>query len=107
MAPITQLGGGRYRVSARLAVDELGELFGRRLDDEDVDTVGGLMAKLLNMVPIAGSVVRWEGLELVAERAQGRRNQIGTVLVTRTGDEETGDERGHSAPRTADDTEEK
>lgn len=107
VAPITQLGGGRYRVSARLAVDELGELFGRRLDDEDVDTVGGLMAKLLNMVPIAGSVVRWEGLELVAERAQGRRNQIGTVLVTRTGDEETGDERGPSAPRTADDTEEK
>ncbi|WOQ15675.1 hemolysin family protein [Raineyella sp. W15-4] len=107
IAPVTRLSEGRYRVSARLAVDELGELFGRRLDDEDVDTVGGLMAKLLNMVPIAGSVVRWEGLELVAERAQGRRNQIGTVLVTQVDeDEEAGDERGTSAVlRSARDTE--
>ncbi len=109
VAPITQLAEGRYRVSARIAVDELGELFGRKLDDEDVDTVGGLMAKLLNMVPIAGSSVRWEGLDLVAERAQGRRNQIGTVLVTRVGEgEETGDERGTAAVlHAADDTEEK
>ncbi|QGF24334.1 hemolysin family protein [Raineyella fluvialis] len=98
VAPIVRLSEDRYRVSARLAVDELGELFGRKLDDEDVDTVGGLMAKLLNMVPIAGSVVRWEGLELVAERAQGRRNQIGTILVTQVGeDEEAGDARATAA----------
>ncbi|SDB86626.1 Hemolysin, contains CBS domains [Raineyella antarctica] len=98
VAPITELSEGRYRVSARLAVDELGELFGRRLDDDDVDTVGGLMAKLLNVVPIAGSVVRWEGLELVAERGQGRRSQIETILVTQVGDdEEAGDDRATSA----------
>ena len=54
---ITELGDGRFRVSSRLPVDELGELFGLKLDDEDVETVGGLMAKLLNKVPIAGSVV--------------------------------------------------
>jgi hypothetical protein len=44
-------------------------------------------------VPIAGSVVVYDGLELVAERATGRRNRIGTVVVTRLGakdaDEET------------------
>ena len=54
---ITPLGDGRFRVSSRLPVDELGELFGLKLDDEDVETVGGLMAKQLNQVPIAGSVV--------------------------------------------------
>lgn len=98
VAPVTELSEGRYRVSARLAVDEVGELFGRRLDDDDVDTIGGLMAKLLNMVPIAGSVVRWEGLELVAERGQGRRNQIETILVTRVDDdEEAGDDRATAA----------
>ena len=80
---ITQLGEGRYRVSSRLPVDELGELFGLKLDDEDVETVGGLMAKQLNKVPIAGSVVKYDGLELVAERSAGRRNRIGTVIVTR------------------------
>ena len=79
---ITPLGGGRFRVSSRLPVDELGELFGLKLTDEDVETVGGLMAKQLNRVPIAGSVVTYDGLKLVAERPAGRRNRIGTVLVS-------------------------
>ncbi|HKH56564.1 MAG TPA: transporter associated domain-containing protein, partial [Propionibacteriaceae bacterium] len=65
-----------------LPVDELGDLFGMKLDEEDVETVGGLMAKQLNKVPIAGSVVKYAGLELVAERSTGRRNRIGTVIVS-------------------------
>lgn len=80
---VTKLSDGRYRVSARLAVDELGELFALELDEEDVDTVGGLMAKLLNKVPIVGSTVTYHGLELVADRSTGRRNRIGTVVVRR------------------------
>ena len=80
---ITELGEGRYRVSSRLPLDELGDLFGLELDDEDVETVGGLMAKQLNKVPIAGSVVTFEGLELLAERSTGRRNRIGTVVASR------------------------
>ena len=72
-----------FRVSARLAVDELGELFGLELHDDDVDSVGGLMAKELNKVPIPGSKVRVAGLELVAERIAGRRNRIATVIATR------------------------
>src|SRR5215208_2742672 len=80
---ITDLAEGRYRVSSRLPVDELGDLFGLKLDDDDVETVGGLMAKQLNKVPIAGSVVKYGGLELVAERSTGRRNRIGTVIVSR------------------------
>ena len=47
-----------------------------------METVGGLMAKQLNKVPIAGSVVNYGGLELVAERGTGRRNKIGTVIAT-------------------------
>lgn len=78
---VTQLADGRYRVSARLGVDELGDLFSLELDEEDVDTVGGLMAKLLNKVPIVGSTVTYHGLELVADRSTGRRNRIGTVVV--------------------------
>jgi CBS domain containing-hemolysin-like protein len=86
---ITELGEDRYRVSSRLPVDELGELYGLHLEDEDVETVGGLMAKVLNKVPIAGAVVKYGGLELVAERSSGRRNKIGTVVVGRVGDEQT------------------
>jgi CBS domain containing-hemolysin-like protein len=97
---IIQLGEGRYRVSSRLPVDELGELFGLELDDEDVETVGGLMAKQLNKVPIAGSVVKYDGLELVAERSAGRRNKIGTVIVTKISSAEAeADARADAATR--------
>ena len=81
VAPVTPLGDGSYRVWSRLGIDDLGELFGKDLDDSDVDSVGGIMAKQLNKVPIPGATVVWEGLELVAERLHGRRNQIQTVLV--------------------------
>jgi CBS domain containing-hemolysin-like protein len=89
---ITPLGEGRFRVSSRLPLDELGNLFGLKLTDEDVETVGGLMAKQLNKVPIAGSVVVYDGLELVAERATGRRNRIGTVIATRIGSADADEE---------------
>ena len=69
------------RVTARLGLDELGELFGRELEDEDVETVGGLLAKMLGKVPIPGATVEVEGLSLVAEAAEGRRRRISTVLV--------------------------
>ena len=79
--PYVRLSDGRFRVSSRLPVHELGDLFGLKVDDDDVDTVLGLMAKELNKVPIAGSVVDWEGIELVAERASGRRHSIQTVVA--------------------------
>lgn len=81
--PITELGDDRFRVSARLGIEDLGELFGLKTSDEDVDTVLGLMAKELNKVPIPGSVVEWEGLKLAAERGAGRRHTIQTILVSR------------------------
>jgi len=83
VAPVTELGQGRFRVSARLSVDDLGELFGMDFDDDDVDTVLGLMAKQLTVVPITGSTVSLDGVELVAERASGRRHTIQTVLASR------------------------
>jgi CBS domain containing-hemolysin-like protein len=73
------------RVSARLGLDELGELFHRDLEDEDVETVSGLLAKRLGKVPIPGSSVRHDGLTLIAESTEGRRRRIGTVLVRQTG----------------------
>jgi CBS domain containing-hemolysin-like protein len=78
---IEDLGSGRFRVSARLPVDELGELFDLDLDDDEVDSVGGLLAKALGRLPVAGSEARTSGLILTAERTEGRRKRISTVLV--------------------------
>ena len=45
---------GVVRVSARLPVEDLGELFDVELPNEDVETVGGLLAQLLGRVPLPG-----------------------------------------------------
>ena len=71
-------------MTARLPVEELAELTDRDLKDDDVDTVGGLLAKHLGRVPIPGAQADVAGLRLVAESAEGRRNRIATVLVTPT-----------------------
>ncbi len=84
--PVQWLSGDSARVTARLSVTELGELFGVNLEEEDVETVAGLLAHALGRVPIAGSTATVHGLRLTAENLAGRRNKIGTVLVEREGD---------------------
>ncbi len=77
------LPDGARRVPARFPVDDLEDLVGVAVEDDDVDSVGGLMAKHLGVVPIPGSTVEVLGLQLTAEEAKGRRKKIGTVLVRR------------------------
>jgi CBS domain containing-hemolysin-like protein len=84
--PVEWLSDGSARVTARLSATELGELFGINLEDEDVETVAGLLAHALGRVPIASSTATVRGLRLTAENLAGRRNKIGTVLVEREGD---------------------
>jgi CBS domain containing-hemolysin-like protein len=77
------LSGARARVTARLPVTDLEELFGVSIEAEDVETVGGLLAHALGRVPIAGSTTTVAGLTLTAESVAGRRNRIDTVTVER------------------------
>ena len=53
---------------------------------DDVDTVGGLLARRLGVVPIPGTHVDIDGYRLTAEQAAGRRNRIGTILVEKVED---------------------
>jgi CBS domain containing-hemolysin-like protein len=71
------------RVTARLPVDDLGELFAVELVETEVETVAGLLAQALGRVPIPGASATVGGLTLEAEGTTGRRNRIDTVLVTR------------------------
>lgn len=71
------------RVPANLPVDDLAEMFEVEIETEDVDSVGGLLATAIGMVPIQGSVGEVAGLELTAERMAGRRRRVATVLVRR------------------------
>ncbi|MGH3635600.1 hemolysin family protein [Mycobacterium sp.] len=95
-APVEDLGSNRFRVSARLPIEDLGELYGVQFDDLDVDTVGGLLALELGRVPLPGAEVTSHGLRLHAEGGRDHRGRvrIGTVLLSRIdsdGQEAAGD----------------
>lgn len=84
VAPVEELGDGRYRLSARLGLDELAELFDLEIPDEvseGVETVGGLLALELGRVPLPGSRVRTTGLDLLAEGGKDRRGRVRVVTV--------------------------
>ena len=70
---------GLFLVSAMLPIDDLGELFELELDDEDVDTVGGLFAKWLGRLPEVGDRVTGEGIELEAIETERRRKRLITA----------------------------
>jgi len=80
---VVELSEGVYRVSARLPIDELGDLFDLELEDDDVDTAGGLLTKALGRLPVPGSSATVAGLVLTAERTEGRRKRLVTVVVER------------------------
>ncbi|MGC5052752.1 hemolysin family protein [Micromonospora sp. DT48] len=92
--PVEQLPDGAVRVTARLPVEDLGELFDTELPHDEVETVGGLLAQCLGRVPIPGAQVELAGLRLIAEGTTGRRNRIDTVLVRRIEPTDTQDDPG-------------
>jgi CBS domain containing-hemolysin-like protein len=81
--PVEELPDGSVRVTARLPVEELAQLFDVELPTDDVETVGGLLGALLGRVPIPGATVEVGGLRLTAEGVKGRRNRIDSVLIRR------------------------
>ncbi|PFG32794.1 hemolysin family protein [Sanguibacter antarcticus] len=103
---IEEIEPGTFRVPARLALDELGELFDLDVNDDEVDTAGGLLAKALGKVPLTGSTADANGLHLVAERVEGRRKQLSSILVCRSDPAERPTNHGRRAfdeNRTSDD----
>ncbi|MDP9791565.1 CBS domain containing-hemolysin-like protein [Catenuloplanes nepalensis] len=81
--PVERLADGAVRVTARLPIEDLGEIFAVELPADEVETVGGLLAQALGRVPIPGATANVGGLRLVAEGTTGRRNRIDSVLVRR------------------------
>ena len=81
VADIEEIELGVYRVSARCSLIDLGERFEIELEDEDVDSVGGLLTKELERLPRKGDSVTYSGLVFTADRIEGRRKRLITVLV--------------------------
>ncbi|NKQ53876.1 HlyC/CorC family transporter [Amycolatopsis sp. K13G38] len=87
--PVEHLDDKSVRVSARLSVDDLGELFGLELADHDVETVGGLLAQRLGRVPLPGAEAEVDGLRLHAEGGKDRRGRMRITTVVVRADDQT------------------
>jgi CBS domain containing-hemolysin-like protein len=86
---------GSFIISTRMSISDFAEYFDVRIDEDDVNSVGGLLSKLIDRVPIDGSRAEIEGLAIEAMEGQGRRHRITHVRVTRTHE----DSRDDSADR--------
>jgi putative hemolysin len=90
---IVRLSDDEARVDGRADVDDLAELFDTQLaleDEDEYDTVGGLIYHRIGGVPSPGDVIEVDGLSLTVESTDGRR--VGKVLVVRR-PEENGEAR--------------
>jgi putative hemolysin len=82
---VERLSDTEVRLDGRAAVDELEELFDMRLglqDEDEYDTIGGLIYHRIGGVPVPGDQVDVDGLTLTVESTDGRR--VGKVLVVKT-----------------------
>ncbi|HET8982214.1 MAG TPA: hemolysin family protein [Pedococcus sp.] len=86
------LEDGTTRVPASMDIDDLADLFEVDIDEDEVDTVGGLIGKTIGRVPIIGSRCEVAGLALTAERMAGRRHRIASVVVERLPEPGSADE---------------
>ncbi len=86
---ITELPDGRYRVDARLAIDEFDERFGTSPEVE-ADTVGGLFTELAGHIPVVGESVEVEGVRLTVDDVQG--NRVKQLIIELVPTEEAADE---------------
>ena len=97
VAPVEDLGDNTFRVSARLPIEDVGELYDIEFDEDlEVDTVGGLLALELGRVPLPGAEIVSNGLRLRAEGGPDHRGRmkVGTVLVQPAASETEGAEHG-------------
>lgn len=84
-AEVEPLADGSLKVSARLSVSELGDLFGASITEDEVDSVGGLVAKVLGRLAEEGDTVTVAGIELVALETERKGQRLVSVSARYVG----------------------
>lgn len=73
-------------VNASLRIDEINDKLGFNLENEEADTVGGLVFAELDRVPKKGDKISTKGIEFVVQKMDGHR--IEKLLLTKVKKEE-------------------
>jgi CBS domain containing-hemolysin-like protein len=76
-----KIGKNVWVMPSRTPIADVEELFEITIDEDDVDTVYGLLTKLLGTVPIVGASAVTHGLRLTATDVAGRRKKVSMIQV--------------------------
>jgi CBS domain containing-hemolysin-like protein len=93
---VVRLDNTRYRVDARIPVDDVNERFGTAIA-MDADTLGGVVSELAGRIPVEGDAVEIEGLRIIVDELEGNRvRQLVVEPSVSNGTEEGRDAQSHS-----------
>jgi magnesium and cobalt transporter len=76
-------GSRQFSVRGITRISEFNEYFGTEFEDEDYDTIGGLVVHDLGRLPRRGEAVTIEGIEFRVQRADRRRIEVLRVTTPR------------------------
>ncbi len=74
-----KLGRGRWRVNGTMRIEDFRREYAELGEIQDVDTMGGLVVRLMEVVPSVGQSIRFRGLKLTVQQSDERR--VREVLV--------------------------
>lgn len=88
-ADIREISENTYLANAMTRLDEINEFFEVEVLDEDVDTIGGLVVKLLGRIAEIGDVVQIQNLEFNVKEIDGARITK-LIIIKKVLDEKVG-----------------
>jgi magnesium and cobalt transporter len=79
---IVQMSDGRFRVRGMTSLEQMNEVFETSFEEEDIDTIAGLVIHQIGKVPKRGEVIQLQGLKCEIQRADPR--QIHILIIQKT-----------------------
>lgn len=80
-ADIKEIAENTYLANAMMRLDEINDFFEIEIIDEDVDTIGGLVVKLLGRLAQVGDIAEIQNLEFQVKEIDGAR--ITKLIITK------------------------
>jgi magnesium and cobalt transporter len=79
---LVQTSDGKYRVRGITSLEQFNETFGTKFEEENIDTIAGIVMQEIGRVPKRGEIVELAGLRFEIQRADPR--QIHILIVNKT-----------------------
>ena len=95
-ALIQRVGPNNFVVDARMSLEDLSEVIGIAIQDEEVETTGGWVTHLAGRIPLQGEKLKFGGFRITI--LEGHRNQVGKIRLDVLPEAREQEGQGPSAP---------